>query len=199
MRHRTPYPANPVRLPHPKPGNGAAPRIGSAVVTALCQRSASCGSNSCQITETPASRSRFFRSAALGGLQQLFRALTRLTVRKVESQAKAARHVDGENALAWLNGAPRAAFPDPSVAAASAIASRVVAAPSFRFPQAPEAEVQADALVALYRRAIEAHGDPSGYDARDLARREEAIRQRLNLAWGDLQRAAQRFLKEAKR
>lgn len=129
MRHRTPHLANPVRLPRPKPGNGASPRISSAVVTAL---------------------------------------------------------------FGWR------LEPDPT-AAASAVAARVLAAPSFRFPLASEGEVQADALAAFYRRAIDAHDDPDGHDTRDLARREEAVRHRLELAWGDLQRAAERFLAEAKR
>jgi len=39
MRHRTPHLANPVRLaPRLRPGNGAEPRIGSAVVTPTLAR-----------------------------------------------------------------------------------------------------------------------------------------------------------------
>lgn len=88
--------------------------------------------------------------------------------------------------------ARRAARPVPPTAAG--LAQALVAAPAFTFPIAPAHVVDADASLNFIRRAIAAHDDGSGYDARDIARREEIVRNRMPDAWRDLQGAARRFL-----
>lgn len=87
----------------------------------------------------------------------------------------------------------RVAHPPAPVTPAD-LAAAIVAAPAFNFPAAPETVVQADDLLNLYRRAIAAHDDGSGYSKADIAKREEALRNRLPQAWSDLQNAARRFL-----
>lgn len=88
--------------------------------------------------------------------------------------------------------ARQAAAPKPADPAE--LATAIVAAPVYDFPAMPEAVVQADALLNLYRFALDAHDDVSGYTPADVAAREATLRARLPEAWSDLQRAARRFL-----